>query len=724
MSLKEIAAYMGVDMVLASGPAGPSTSSHVPGVTAPSRNGYAGGRHPPGMGERSFHEEPEVIVISDDDDDPMCDDDAGGDLSDSLMDEEDLEEVPQEHDDQGPCLMTDVDMDKMNQMVEDCQSWLCDKDLPVLLEVVSLGKVHVTLHGLPRSVTDMMNMRGNSLTLRLKLSPQDDLTRPVVWALAPDLDGILQPVTLLSSSHWDHIIYHHLKALLSLIDGDLEIMTQVYESGGKTDEALNKLEQRISNRHEHLQSKGLEVFALREDLVAVDPGPLARQILDQLMSWSQFHSTGRPRGKAGYLCVVTHLIYHDVLHLTSRCFLCGGSHCHAIPTPQVCSNQLCRFRVSQTPRLAEVIPFVTRRPHVAELLICLAQSAAKSTRHADILQPVPVDFVVASQTAANYREISVALDCLPSVAEMSDCLTEGQLKDRLALEVDFDFEESGEEEDAALRDAHGPEADPEANYEARERRRREGKELVTKCNIKLYGLLWWVLTNIADYIEAVDREECLKYVDKNKHKPRNVAGLGASGRKAPGSYGAGGHVDLGLPQGSFFKVHSLSSVMSQRNQACARQHGCFVGFHGSALENWYSIMKHGLRTMSGTRFMLCGAAHGQGIYIGKDHHTSLEYSGGNSFRRAISNTPQAGSQPPPPPLQPPPPLWWYQDLSCMDVFVGAGCRWSLLHLPTSFHVVSLCEVVDTKECSDHGWCYVAKNAEMVSIKYLVASTGP
>jgi hypothetical protein len=36
-------------------------------------------------------------------------------------------------------------------------------------------------------------------------------------------------------------------------------------------------------------------------------------------------------------------------------------------------------------------------------------------------------------------------------------------------------------------------------------------------------------------------------------------------------------------------------------------HGSFFAFHGSKGENWYSIVRNGLRTMSGTR---CGVGSG------------------------------------------------------------------------------------------------------------------
>jgi len=37
-------------------------------------------------------------------------------------------------------------------------------------------------------------------------------------------------------------------------------------------------------------------------------------------------------------------------------------------------------------------------------------------------------------------------------------------------------------------------------------------------------------------------------------------------------------------------------------------------FHGSAPENWYSILRNGIRILSNTKYMTAGAALGAGVY--------------------------------------------------------------------------------------------------------------
>lgn len=48
-------------------------------------------------------------------------------------------------------------------------------------------------------------------------------------------------------------------------------------------------------------------------------------------------------------------------------------------------------------------------------------------------------------------------------------------------------------------------------------------------------------------------------------------------------------------------------------------------FHGSRSENWYSIIRNGLKNCSKTELMTCGAAYGNGIYFSDDGNFSYSY---------------------------------------------------------------------------------------------------
>jgi len=52
---------------------------------------------------------------------------------------------------------------------------------------------------------------------------------------------------------------------------------------------------------------------------------------------------------------------------------------------------------------------------------------------------------------------------------------------------------------------------------------------------------------------------------------------------------------------------------------------CFL-FHGSGFENWYSIMRNGIKIMSNTKLMVNAAVHGTGIYLSDSFQFSCNYS--------------------------------------------------------------------------------------------------
>ena len=61
-------------------------------------------------------------------------------------------------------------------------------------------------------------------------------------------------------------------------------------------------------------------------------------------------------------------------------------------------------------------------------------------------------------------------------------------------------------------------------------------------------------------------------------------------------------------------------------RALAEQHGTTLGFHGSALENFHSILRNGLRNMSNTRYMRTGAAFGDGVYLSTDISVAASFT--------------------------------------------------------------------------------------------------
>jgi ubiquitin-protein ligase len=70
------------------------------------------------------------------------------------------------------------------------------------------------------------------------------------------------------------------------------------------------------------------------------------------------------------------------------------------------------------------------------------------------------------------------------------------------------------------------------------------------------------------------------------------------------------------------------------NAEKASSGGSFFAFHGSPPENWYSIIRNGIRNLSNTHLMAVGAAYGSGVYAADAMSTSVGYC----FSRGMANT--------------------------------------------------------------------------------------
>lgn len=80
---------------------------------------------------------------------------------------------------------------------------------------------------------------------------------------------------------------------------------------------------------------------------------------------------------------------------------------------------------------------------------------------------------------------------------------------------------------------------------------------------------------------------------------------------------------LNLPEIQVYKVSN-----TRKEKIFKKQHDFQSQylFHGSRCENWYSIMRNGLKNMSGTLWQVNGARHGSGIYCAASATISVPYT--------------------------------------------------------------------------------------------------
>ncbi len=70
----------------------------------------------------------------------------------------------------------------------------------------------------------------------------------------------------------------------------------------------------------------------------------------------------------------------------------------------------------------------------------------------------------------------------------------------------------------------------------------------------------------------------------------------------------------------------LSSIASETFEKRKEKYGTVFGFHGSHTENWYSILRSGLKNASGTKLERHGKVLGSGIYFASNPKAALTYS--------------------------------------------------------------------------------------------------
>ena len=87
-----------------------------------------------------------------------------------------------------------------------------------------------------------------------------------------------------------------------------------------------------------------------------------------------------------------------------------------------------------------------------------------------------------------------------------------------------------------------------------------------------------------------------------------------------------------------FLMRSASPEGEKYFDTLKKKHGSCFGFHGSDVENWHSILRNGIRNMSGTALQINGAAYGKGVYISPSAAMSLGYSRLTGSTRTTSYT--------------------------------------------------------------------------------------
>eukprot|EP00927_Polykrikos_kofoidii_P027639 TRINITY_DN24240_c0_g1_i1.p1 TRINITY_DN24240_c0_g1~~TRINITY_DN24240_c0_g1_i1.p1 ORF type:complete len:808 (-),score=135.77 TRINITY_DN24240_c0_g1_i1:174-2552(-) len=306
---------------------------------------------------------------------------------------------------------------------------------------------------------------------------------------------------------------------------------------------------------------------------------------------------------------------HFMQSAAAYCPVCLATHGAELQAAKVCpcSRELCIFRYEEF--LMPVRAEIARDPALAELHISLAMSASDGDGAS--FEPFPSRFLRKNEVrlrggvfedsrgiptgATGTRQWHVDSDNLESeesnkdMAALRAVLRKIPKLSRLPAEADTE---------ERLRELLAPSGSaPKGGGYTDAGRASDGVETTKATGSTAYQLVQFVLGTNRLLLQRVTGEHAL---------PK----LGAASQIA---------------------VLRAGSPAAERNfLERKRLFGSNFGFHGSHVENWYSIMRNGLRVLSNTKFMKTGARFGEGIYLARQFLTAAGYCRGSCGSRYSS----------------------------------------------------------------------------------------
>ncbi|XP_071492772.1 protein mono-ADP-ribosyltransferase PARP6-like [Diadema antillarum] len=182
------------------------------------------------------------------------------------------------------------------------------------------------------------------------------------------------------------------------------------------------------------------------------------------------------------------------------------------------------------------------------------------------------------------------------------------------------------------------------------------KRQMDKMDIMAYPLLQWIISSNRSHIVKLPTNKQIRFM----HTPHQ------------------------------FLLLSSTPAKETAFRKAKQEHGSIFAFHGSNIENWHSILRHGLINASGTKHQMHGAAYGRGIYLSPHSSVSFGYSGmGHGVHQQVKKLP---------PTEP----------------KKTSCRFLQ---SKNLRCIALCEVINSKELNRHGHVWVCCNPDHVCTRF-------
>jgi len=252
---------------------------------------------------------------------------------------------------------------------------------------------------------------------------------------------------------------------------------------------------------------------------------------------------------------------------SSSCVICDGALGYQGVKPTVCTKPLCTHSFDAYGLGFSLTSELEHNADVVDMLVTITVAAAKNRRHngADVFEPFPDAVNVTTKDKWGNEETELSF--------------------RSGGTKNFDLV-------AQVCDSL-PSIDEMKRYSEE----TTLKAYLDEINPLCYPLLRWILMSNRAHLAPLP---------KNKH----IQQMGTPYQYVLVS-------DNPQKESNFRRVRDANKKKKGK--------GSFYAFHGSAIGNWHSIFRQGLRNYSNTDKMSAGAACGPGIYMAADASTSFGY---------------------------------------------------------------------------------------------------
>ncbi|KAI5079423.1 hypothetical protein GOP47_0004902 [Adiantum capillus-veneris] len=392
------------------------------------------------------------------------------------------------------------------------------------------------------------------------------------------------------------------KGLVKPLKGECKVTQEVPASGHDLAESSNEYTRTMSYGNAVLLPKLVCAFFqfLSNDTIMLEEKPRSRQFFDELHQFTSMENTF-----VGLLC----FLCARLKTLQDWCIVCLNSLPYSVCRLRTCDKELCLFTFEEVGVGTPVLQEVLSSPEIIDFELSLALVAANSPR--DVFEPFPTFLLQREQLRGrsgwfsktqrfesadtaymaaqmsivqvgavqqdttfssnkNLRVLNDVLSAIPPVEEMRKCRDEASLRDTLNSIWDKKM--------ATDRQSKRPEEQENPNW----------------ANVKSlpFSVLRYVLSTSRVKLHLMQANERLPFFDSHYQ---------------------------------FVVLHDSPEREAYFESRRVQKGGSFFAFHGSSADNWYSILRNGLRCLSNTSLMSAGASYGSGIYFGSFLEVSMRY---------------------------------------------------------------------------------------------------